>query len=261
MTRHQPRMESLITSLTGKAVIVTGGTRGIGKGIAAVFVRAGARVCIVGRTERDGIAAVRDLSDGGGLVLFCRGDVRTEGDMKRAATRAASAFGGIDVLCANAGVFPRSKLTDMTVHDWDSMFATNLRGMFLSVRACLPYLKTSKAGRIILTSSITGPINGIAGAAHYGATKAGMLGFMRSAALELANSATTINAILPGNILTEGLLGLGRKYVDAMRDAIPLKRLGTAEDIGYAAAFLASDEAGFITGQTIVVDGGQTLPE
>ncbi len=254
-------MDSLITSLADKAVIVTGGTKGIGKGIAAVFARAGARVCIVGRTEKDGIAAARELTCRGSLVQFCKGDVSLERDMTKVARQVVSAFGGIDILCANAGVFPRSRLTNMTVREWDRMFAINLRGMFFSVRACLPYLKKSKAGRIILTSSITGPINGISGAAHYGATKAGMLGFMRSAAIELAQSAVTINAILPGNILTGGLAALGRKYIDAMRDAIPLKRLGTVEDVGYAVAFLASEEAGFITGQTIVLDGGQTLPE
>ena len=122
-------------------------------------------------------------------------------------------------------------------------------------------MKRSAAGRIVLTSSITGPITGYPGWSHYGATKAGMLGFMRTAALELAKYKITINAILPGNVLTEGVVGLGQEYIATMTAAIPLQRLGTVEEVGYAVAFLSSEDAGFITGQTLVVDGGQTLPE
>jgi len=113
----------------------------------------------------------------------------------------------------------------------------------------------------VLTSSITGPLTGYPGWSHYGATKAGMLGFMRTAALELARFKITINAVLPGNVLTEGVRDLGQDYINATTASIPLKRLGTVEEIGHAVAFLASEEAGFITGQTLVVDGGQTLPE
>jgi 3-oxoacyl-[acyl-carrier protein] reductase len=114
---------------------------------------------------------------------------------------------------------------------------------------------------VILTSSITGPITGFPGWTHYGASKAAQLGFMRTAAIELAASGITVNAVLPGNIATEGLAELGAGYVSQMTAAIPLGRLGSVDDIGYAALFLATDEAGYITGQTIVVDGGQVLPE
>jgi 3-oxoacyl-[acyl-carrier protein] reductase len=114
---------------------------------------------------------------------------------------------------------------------------------------------------VILTSSITGPITGFPGWTHYGASKAGQLGFMRTAALELAKLRITVNAVLPGNILTEGLIGMGDEYVSSMAASIPLGRLGSVADIGNAALFLASDAAGFITGQSIIVDGGQTLPE
>ena len=114
---------------------------------------------------------------------------------------------------------------------------------------------------MILTSSITGAITGISGFSHYGASKAGQLGFMRTAAMELAKHQITVNAILPGNILTEGLNHLGQEYLDAMAAAIPLKRIGDIEDIANTALFLASKEAAYITGQSIVVDGGQTLPE
>ena len=124
-----------------------------------------------------------------------------------------------------------------------------------------PYLKKSSQGRIVITSSITGPITGFPGWTHYGASKAGQLGFLQTAAIELAKYGITVNAVVPGNIVTEGLEGLGEDYLKTMTASIPLKRLGSVEDVGYAALFLASKEAAFITGQTIVVDGGQILPE
>jgi 3-oxoacyl-[acyl-carrier protein] reductase len=152
-------------------------------------------------------------------------------------------------------------LEEMSEGAWDDVFATNLKGMLFSIKAALPYLKHSTAGRIVLTSSITGPLTGYPGWSHYGATKAGMVGFMRTAALELARFRITINAVLPGNVLTEGVRDLGQDYINATTASIPLKRLGSVEEVGHAVAFLASEEAGFITGQTLVVDGGQTLPE
>ncbi|HEY2129965.1 MAG TPA: SDR family oxidoreductase, partial [Streptosporangiaceae bacterium] len=168
---------------------------------------------------------------------------------------------GIDVLCANAGIFPEARLADMTDEDIDTVLGTNLRGSILSVQACLPALTASGHGRVVLTSSITGPITGFPRWVHYGASKAGQLGFMRTAAIELAASGITINAVLPGNVLTEGLADLGEEYIQSMTASIPLRRLGTVDEIGYAALFLATDEAAYITGQTIVVDGGQVLPE
>ena len=145
--------------------------------------------------------------------------------------------------------------------EWDAVMATNLKGSFLSVKACLPWLKQSNQARVILTSSITGPITGFPGWSHYGASKAGQIGFMRTACIELARYGITINAVLPGNIVTEGLAGLGAEYLQTMAASIPLKRLGAVEDVGNAALFLASKEAAYITGQTIIIDGGQTQPE
>jgi 3-oxoacyl-[acyl-carrier protein] reductase len=170
-------------------------------------------------------------------------------------------FGGLDVLCANAGVFPDVRLEDMTEADIDGIFAINVKGTMLAVKACLPALERSGHGRVVLTSSITGPITGNPGWSHYGATKAAQLGFMRTAAIELAGKGITINAVMPGNIVTEGLDELGPEYRRSMEASIPQGRLGTVQDIGYAALFFASDQAGYITGQTIVVDGGQVLPE
>ena len=165
------------------------------------------------------------------------------------------------MLCANAGIFPAAKLGEMTGADFDHVITTNLKSTFLSVSAVLPAMTAPGGGRIIITSSITGPITGYPGWSHYGASKAGQLGFMRTAAIELAPKGITVNAVMPGNIFTEGLDGLGGDYIATMEASIPMKRLGTVADIANAALFFASKEAGYITGQTIVVDGGQVLPE
>ena len=251
----------MLTSIRNKSVIVTGGTKGSGKGIAGVFTNLGARVCVIGRNEHDGAAAVEALRGSGGIAIFCRGDVTKQADMEAAAATTVATFGGVDILCANAGIFPSATLEEMSERAWDDVFATNLKGMLFSIKAALPHLKHSTAGRIVLTSSITGPLTGYPGWSHYGATKAGMVGFMRTAALELAQFKITINAVLPGNVLTEGVRDLGQDYINTTTASIPLKRLGSVEEVGHAVAFLASEEAGFITGQTLVVDGGQTLPE
>jgi 3-oxoacyl-[acyl-carrier protein] reductase len=251
----------MFTSIAGRAVVVTGATRGIGKGIAGVFAGAGARVLIVGRDAEAAKATVAELSAVGAEVSYLLADVSRREGCQRIAEAAAERFGGIDVLCANAGIFPAAPLAEMTDENIDEVLGTNLRGTILSVQACLPALAASGHGRVILTSSITGPITGFPGWAHYGASKAGQLGFLRTAAIELAASGITINAVLPGNIVTEGLDELGEDYLASMTASIPLRRLGTVEEIGHAALFLATDEAGYITGQTIVVDGGQVLPE
>jgi 3-oxoacyl-[acyl-carrier protein] reductase len=246
----------LFTSIAGRAVVVTGGSRGIGKGIASVFARNGARVLITGRSEQDLAATARELG-----VSYLAADVASKADCELVAATAADRLGGLDVLCANAGVFPSATLAEMTDEDIDAVFGTNLKGTILSVQACLPALSASGHGRVVLTSSITGPITGFPGWSHYGASKAGQLGFLRTAAIELAASGITVNAVLPGNIITEGLADLGEDYMAGMAASIPMRRLGSVEDIGYAALFLATDEAAYITGQTIVVDGGQVLPE
>ena len=181
--------------------------------------------------------------------------------MQSAAEQAVQRYGRLDILCANAGIFPSAPLAELTGEQWDEVFNVNVKGTLFSVQACLPYLRRSDAGRIVVISSITGPITGYPGWSHYGATKAAQLGFIRTAALELSQYGITINAVLPGNIETEGLAEIGESYRQQMISSIPLKRLGTTEDIGFAVSFFASPEAGFITGQTLVVDGGQVLPE
>ena len=245
-------------SVSGRAVVVTGGSKGIGKGIARVFAQAGARVAILSRNRDEAAATAAEIGHGAIAVV---GDVTDGASLTAAAEAVNRAFGGIDVLCANAGIFPQAKMEEMTEAEWDLVADTNLKGTFLSVKAFLPHIKQSDQGRIVLTSSITGPITGYPGWTHYGATKAGQLGFMRTACIELAKYEITVNAVMPGNIKTEGLADLGADYEASMAASIPLKRLGTVEDIGHAALYFASREAGYVTGQTIVIDGGQIQPE
>ena len=171
-----------------------------------------------------------------------------------------AACGAIDVLCANAGIFPAKRLDAMTEADYDETFDLNMKGCMFSVQACLPALAASGRGRVVVTSSITGPITGVPGWTHYGASKAAQLGFVRAAAMELAPQGITVNALLPGTILSEGLRKLGMD-LDNVAASIPLKRVGDPRDIGHAALFFASAEASYITGQTLVIDGGVTLIE
>lgn len=251
----------MLTSIAGRSVIVTGASKGIGKGIARVFAGKGAKVLVVARDAAAAQATAAEIVQSGGSASAFAADVTRPEQMAAMAEAAIARHGGIDVLCANAGIFPAAKLKDMTPEDWDLVLDTNLKGTFLSVRACLPALKARGRGRIVITSSITGPITGYPGWTHYGASKAGQLGFMHTACIELAPHGVTVNAVMPGNIRTEGLDGLGQEYLDKMSASVPLRRLGSVEDIAYAALFFASDEAAYITGQTIVVDGGQVLPE
>ncbi len=251
----------MFTPVEGKTVVVTGASKGIGKGIARVFASKGANVLVVARNEAPARQTADEIKGAGGEASMFAGDVSSWDDMQKMAEAATLRYGGIDILCSNAGIFPSTKLADMSPDDWDHVLGINVKGSFLAVKACVPEMSKSEYGRIILISSITGPITGYAGWAHYGASKAAQLGFMRTAAIELAKNNITVNAVLPGNIITEGLQDMGEEYLRTMASAIPLKTLGTVEDIAYTALFLATKEAGYITGQTIVVDGGQTLPE
>jgi len=244
----------------GRSVIVTGGTRGIGYGIAEVFADAGANVTIVGRDPDVAAQAATRLADRGASVDFVIADISKPSECARMASEVVATRGGIDVLCANAGMFKGKKLANMTEADYDETFDLNMKGCLFSVQACLPALAATGHGRVVVTSSITGPMTGVPGWTHYGASKAAQLGFIRAAAMELAPQGITVNAILPGTILSEGLLKLGMN-LDEAAASIPLKRLGDPRDIGHAALFFASDEAGYITGQTLVIDGGVTLIE
>jgi 3-oxoacyl-[acyl-carrier protein] reductase len=248
----------MFSSISGRSVLVTGGTKGIGKGLAAGFAAEGARVVITGRDAEAGQRTAAELTAAGGAVTFAAGDVSDPDSCADVVAATRQRHGGVDVVCCNAGIFPAATLEQMTPGQLDEVLSVNLKGTFFIVQAALPALRESGHGRVIVTSSITGPLTGFTGWSHYGASKAGQLGFIRSAALELARSGITINAVLPGNIVTEGLGDLGADYLASMEAAIPLGHLGSVADIASAALFFASDEAGYVTGQTLVVDGGTT---
>ncbi len=248
----------MFKALAGRTVIVTGGSKGIGRGIAQRFGAAGLNVLVVARSLAD---AERVASEIGPHASGFSADVTQVEDCQAFAAAALERYERIDVLCANAGIFPAAKLDVMTGADFDLVMNTNMKGTFLSVQAVLGAMKARRWGRIVLTSSITGPVTGFPGWSHYGASKAAQLGFMRTAAIELAPWGITMNAVMPGNIRTEGLDGLGEDYIAKMEASIPFKRLGGVEDIANAALFFASEEAGYVTGQGMVIDGGQILPE
>jgi 3-oxoacyl-[acyl-carrier protein] reductase len=251
-----------VFDLQSTAVLVTGGSKGIGRGIAAVFATAGANVAIAARSAAELDTAVADLETlGTGKVLGVQTDVTDPMACANLAAQVVDAFGGIDIVCANAGIFPEAPLATMTPAQLAEVLDVNVKGNVFTVQACLDALIASGRGRVILTSSITGPITGFPRWSHYGASKAAQLGFMRTAAIELAPHGITVNAVLPGNIFTEGLADMGEEYIAGMTRAIPAGALGKPEDIGHLAAFLATVEAGYITGQAIAVDGGQVLPE
>jgi 3-oxoacyl-[acyl-carrier protein] reductase len=251
----------MFNSLQGRSAIVTGGSKGIGRGIAETFAAAGVNVLVTARNEADLEATVSGLAGKPGQVSGLSADVSKPEDCRRAVETAVERHGGLDIVCANAGIFPSGRLEELTPDDIEQVIAVNFKGTVFIVQAALSALAASGRGRVVITSSITGPITGYPGWSHYGASKAAQLGFLRTAAMELAPKQITINAVLPGNIITDGLVEMGQEYMDQMASAVPAGRLGSVADIGNAALFFATDEASYITGQTLVVDGGQILPE
>jgi 3-oxoacyl-[acyl-carrier protein] reductase len=251
----------MFTSLAGRTAVVTGGSKGIGRGIAETFAAAGVNVVVTARTEADIDRTVADLAELPGTVSGLSADVTSPEDCRRVVDTAVERHGGLDIVCANAGIFPSSRLADLTPEDLEQVLGVNVKGTVYIVQAALDALAASGHGRVIITSSITGPVTGFPGWSHYGASKAAQLGFLRTAAIELAPKKITVNAVLPGNIITEGLIDMGQTYMDQMAAAVPAGRLGDVADIGNAALFFATDEAAYITGQSLVVDGGQILPE
>ena len=211
----------MFQSLQGRTAIVTGGSRGIGRGIAETFAAAGINVVITGRSQVDVDAAVTALADAPGKVSGVAADVTSPDDCKRVVAAAVERHGALDIVCANAGIFPSARLEDMTPEDLEEVLGVNFKGTVYIIQAALSALADSGHGRIVVTSSITGPFTGYPGWSHYGASKAAQLGFIRTAAMELAPKNITINAVLPGNIMTEGLVDLGQDYFDAMTEMRP----------------------------------------
>lgn len=246
--------------LNNRVAIIIGASKGIGAAIVRRFVGEGALVVLGDVDAENGQRLADEL--GIDKVYFQRASVADEADMQALAQSAISRFGRIDILVQNAGIYPSHLLEDMTLKQWQHVIDVNLTGTFLAARACLPTMREQGSGRMIFTSSITGPRVANPGVGAYASSKAGINGLIRSGALEFARYGVTVNGIEPGNIITEGLsAGRSPAFISNMESSIPLGRLGQPEDVANAALFLASDDASYITGTTIVVDGGQILPE
>ena len=243
--------------LEGKVALIVGAARGIGKGIALRFKEEGARLVLADIESAAGQATADELG-----VPFIRTDISKMGDAEAAVALALATFGRLDIVVQNAGIYPWQLIENTSSEDWDRVMAVNLRGSFNAARAALVPMKAQGSGRMLFTSSITGPHVTSPGHGHYSATKAGINGFIRSAALEFSGYGITVNGVEPGNILTEAIQEQrGAAFIKNMENAIPLGRLGSPRDVANAFLFLASDDASYITGTTIVVDGGQLLPE
>jgi 3-oxoacyl-[acyl-carrier protein] reductase len=226
-----------------------------------VFSNKGAKLVLVGRDEAQLKLVKENIENRDEKAIYIKADVSNPKDMERMVEQVLKEYGKIDVLCHNAGIYPHARLENMTLEEWQKVIDVNLTGTFLAVKACIPIMKNQGWGKIVVISSISGPQTALPGYSHYTASKGGIAGFIKTAAVELAKYKININAVEPGNIMTEGLDATGSDHINNMLRAIPLGRLGTPKDIALAVMFLASHESDYITGQSLIIDGGQTLPE
>jgi len=241
--------------LDGKVAIVTGAGQGIGKAIALALAKEGVKVVVTDITgkEKEVANEIKNITDAIGIKV----DVSKKADTENMAKEALKKFGRIDILVNNAGIYPFKPLDQMEEKDWDKVLNINLKGTFLCTKAVIPAMRKQKSGNIINICSIAGAVIGYSQLAHYSASKGGMLGFTRAAALDLAPD-IRVNAIAPGPIRTPGTEVMGNQ-LEQIKNTIPLKRIGEPEDIANLTVFLASDDSKNITGQLIVSDGGMTI--
>ncbi|MFY9134246.1 MAG: 3-oxoacyl-ACP reductase FabG [Bacillota bacterium] len=244
--------------LDGKVAIVTGSGRGLGKEAAFLFAEEGAKVvvCDINRQSAEEVALA--IVDAGGEAMATMVDVTDSESVQRMVDAAMERFGTIDVLVNNAGITADAQLVKMTEDQWDRVIAVNLKGVYLCTKAVAPIMIAKGSGRIINTSSVVG-IYGNFGQSNYVATKAGVIGMTKVWAKELGRKGITVNAVAPGFTMTEMMSTVPEKVLTGIRDRTPLGRLGEPRDIAYAYLYLASNEASFVNGATIQVDGGLTL--
>ncbi|MCC7411886.1 MAG: SDR family oxidoreductase [Gammaproteobacteria bacterium] len=248
--------------LAGRIALVTGAGRGIGRGIAEAFAAAGATVMLAARTQTDLRDCAQAIEHAGGRAAWQCADVGDAAACTALVEHTVATLGALDILVHNAGIFPMSPIEAMSDADWNRVLDVNLGSAFRLTRASIPHLRARGGGRLLFTSSVTGNRVAAPGCAHYAASKAGMNGFIRSAALELAADRITVNGVEPGLVLTPGAAAVTDDAIRAaMAGFVPLKRWGEPADIAGAMLYLASDAAAYVTGQTIVVDGGALLPE
>lgn len=243
----------------GKTAVVTGGSRGIGRAVCLELARGGANVvlCYAGN-EAAAQETVRAVEALGAKALAVRCDVSDAARAEELVAAAAEAFGRVDILVNNAGITRDNLLMRMSEEDFDAVVAANLKGTFLCMRAVSKRMLKQRYGRIVNLSSVVG-LRGNAGQVNYAASKAGVIGMTKSLARELAPRGVTVNAVAPGFIETDMTAALPEAARAAAQGGIPMNRLGTPEDVARAVAFLASDEAAYITGQVLAVDGGMAM--
>ncbi len=245
--------------LKDKVAVVTGASRGIGRAIAIELARRGAKV-VVNYNASAGPAeeVVVAIKAAGGEAVAMKADVSRFGDAQSLIKTATDAFGRIDILVNNAGTTRDMLLAMMKEEDWDTVLTTNLKSVYNCCKAALRPMMRQKYGRIVNITSVAG-VAGNAGQTNYSASKAGMIGFTKSLAKEVGSRHITVNAVAPGFVETGLTRDLPADLKEAAIKATPLGRWGTCEDVAYAVAFLASDEAAFVTGQTLSVDGGMVM--
>lgn len=245
--------------LTGKIAVVTGASRGIGRAIAIRLAGEGATVVINYNGSKEKAEEVKQEIEGaGGKAAVCQCNVADFDQCQAFIQKVIDEFGRIDILVNNAGITRDGLLMKMSEEDFDQVIETNLKGAFHTIRFAARQMLRQKSGRIINLSSVVG-VTGNAGQANYAASKAGVIGLTKSAARELASRGITVNAIAPGFIETDMTSVLSEKVKEGAAAGIPLGAFGKPEDVAAAAAFLASDEAGYITGQVLHVDGGMVM--
>jgi 3-oxoacyl-[acyl-carrier protein] reductase len=244
-----------------RVAVVTGARRGIGFAIARRLHENGANVVLFDLNEEETRAAAHSLDPSGKSVMACIGDVSQTADVQAMAKVAKDTFGGIDILVNNAGISPKhdgkkAAVEEMMEDEWRKVLDVNLTGAFLCSRACLPAMRETGWGRIVNIASQAGRTRSEIAGAHYAASKAGMMGLARALASEVGMAGVTVNSIAPGRIVTPMSSGAPEEINKAVMARIPVGRLGTPEDVAAAVAFLASDDAGFISGATLDVNGG-----
>ncbi len=245
--------------LGGKVAIVTGASRGIGRAIALKFAQSGAKVVINYAGNRQAAEEVLDsITRLNGEALIVQGDVAKSADVEQLVKQTVEHFGRIDILVNNAGITRDNLLMRMKEEDWDAVLNTNLKGIYYCTKAVTKVMMKQRYGKIINMSSVVG-VTGNAGQSNYAAAKAGVIGFTKSMAKELASRNINVNAVAPGFIATDMTQDLSDQVKAAMEEKIPLARLGQPDDIGAAVLFLASDFSSYITGQTLHVDGGMVM--
>src|SRR5438105_869823 len=246
-------------SLEGRTALITGAARGIGRATAVRLAKDGAKIAINYKGNADAAAeAKRLVEQAGSAATLIQGDVSVDADAERVVKEAlAFGEGRLDILVNNAGITRDNLLIRMSAEEWDAVLDLNLRGAFLVTKAAMRPMMKQRGGRIVNVASIAG-IMGNPGQANYSAAKAGLIAFTKTIAREMASRNITANAVAPGFVPTDLTSIVGQHVQDAMLKQIPLARFGTAEDVASAIAFLASDEASYITGHVLVVDGGMT---